>query len=134
MTEQQIVVAEREGVGDGVIVGQIGARVVAHREDGVTRIDGKTRGDEAIHRTVVPALMLRDPVVGDVVGAGGIGLRGVEVEGQQYAGGGTGGIAGIGLIEGGALIGESADASVAAEVVIEGAILLDEDDDVIDVA
>ncbi len=43
------------------------------------------------------------------------------------------GVAGIGLIEGGARIGESADASVAAEVVIEGAILLDEDDDVIDV-
>ena len=128
-----VVVAEGEGIGDGVVVRQVGARVVAHGEHGVVGVDGKARSDEAIHRAVVPALVLRNPVVRDVVGAGGVGLRGVEVEGQKHAGGRTGGVAGIGLIESRARVGESADAAIAAEVVIEGAIFLDEDDDVIDV-
>jgi hypothetical protein len=67
------------------------------------------------------------------MGAGGAGLRAVEVERQKHAGGRAGCVGRIGLIEGGALIGESADAAIAAEVVIERAIFLDEDDDVIDI-
>ena len=55
------------------------------------------------------------------------------MEGKQHAGGRVGGVARIGLLEGRALIGESAHAAIAAEVMIEGAVLLDEDHHVVDV-
>jgi hypothetical protein len=77
--------------------------------------------------------MLRHPIVSDVVGAGSVGGGGVQMERKQLADGRTVGIGGIGLLKGEALIGEAADAAIAAEVVVERAIFLDEDDDVLDV-
>ena len=80
-----VVVAEGEGIGDGVVVGQVGAGVVAHGEDGVVGVDGDVRGDEAIVRAVVPALVLCDPAVVNVVGTGGVPLRAVEMERVEQA-------------------------------------------------
>ena len=71
--------------------------------------------------------------MGDVVRAGGVDLRGVEVEGQENPSGCAGHVGRVGLVVGRAWIGESANASIAAEVMIEGAIFLNEDNDVIDV-
>ena len=56
-----VVIAEGERVGHGVVVGQVGAGVVAHGENGVVCVYGNVRGDEAIVGAVIPALVLCDP-------------------------------------------------------------------------
>src|SRR5438094_8419465 len=81
----------------------------------------------------MPALVLRHPIVRDVVRARGVELRRVEVERQQRAHGWIGRIRGVGLAEGRTLLGEAAHAAVAAEIVVERAVLLDENDYVLDV-
>src|SRR5664279_62196 len=78
--------------------------------------------------------MLGNPVVGNVVGAGSEGVDGVEMKRQKHAGGRVGGVVGIGLLERGTRIGEAAHSLVAAKVVIERAVFLDEDDDVFNVS
>src|SRR6266496_4110451 len=64
----------------------------------------------------MPALVLRHPIVRDVVRARGVELRRVEVERQQHAHGWIGRIRGVGLAEGGTLLGEAAHAAAAAAV------------------
>src|SRR2546430_17006466 len=81
----------------------------------------------------MPALVLRPPIVRDVVRARGVELRRVEVERQQHAHGWIGRIRGVGLAEGGTWLGEAAHAAVAAEIVVERTVLLDENDHVLDV-
>src|SRR2546429_9639549 len=82
----------------------------------------------------MPALVLRHPIVRDVVRARGVELRRVEVERQQRAHGWIGRIRRVGLAEGGTLVAEAAHAAVAAEIVVERAVLLDENDHVLDVS
>ena len=77
--------------------------------------------------------MLGHPVMTDVVSASGIRGRSVEMEGQELTDRGVCGVRRIGLLERHALIGESTDAAVGTKVVIEGAIFLNEDHDMLDV-
>lgn len=77
--------------------------------------------------------MLRYPVVRNVVSACSVGSSGVEMKRQKDADRRTSGVRRIWLIESHAGVGETFDAFVTAEVVIEGTIFLNEDDDVLDV-
>ena len=56
------------------------------------------------------------------------------MEWQQYAGRRVRGICRVGLLECRTLVGESTYAAVASEIMVEGTIFLDEDDDVLDVS
>lgn len=56
------------------------------------------------------------------------------MEGQQNSGRRVRGIGGIGLLEGRTLVGESTHPAITSKIVIEGTILLNEDDDVLDVS
>jgi hypothetical protein len=56
------------------------------------------------------------------------------MEWQQYAGRRVRGICRVGLLECRTLFGESTHAAVASEIMVEGTIFLDEDDDVLDVS
>src|SRR6266436_4543158 len=130
----EIVVAYREGVSHGVVKRKVGAGVITHGEDGIVGIDREARGHKAIHCAAVPALVLWHPVVRDVVGACCVRLGGVEMEWQQYAGRWVRGICRVGLLECRTLVRESTHAAVASEIMVEGTIFLDEDDDVVDVS
>ena len=70
----------------------------------------------------------------DVVSAGGVGHRSVEMEWQQFRDRRDGGVSGVRLLKCRALIGKTSDPSVASEVVIERTVFLDQDDHVIDIA
>lgn len=129
----EIVVAEGEGVGESVVEGKIGASVIAHGEHGVVRVDGNVRSDETVHSADVPALVLGNPIVSNVVGAGGVACGSIEMEGKKRSDGSDGGVGRIGLLKSGAFVREAANAAVATEVVVEGAIFLNEDDDVLDI-
>ncbi len=72
--------------------------------------------------------------MGDVVGACGVRLGRIEMEWQQYSGRRVRGICRVGLLECRTLVGESTHAAVASEIMVEGTIFLDEDDDVLDVS
>src|ERR1700730_9026251 len=71
--------------------------------------------------------MLRDPIVANVVRAGSICLRGVQMKWQELSDRRAGRVRGIGLLEGRALIGKSANTPIASKVVIERAVFLSED-------
>src|ERR1700693_3349541 len=77
--------------------------------------------------------MLRYPVVRNVVGACGVGSGSVEMKRQKDTARRAGGVGRIWLVERHAGVGETFDAFVTAEIVIEGTIFLDKDDDVLDV-
>src|SRR5579859_6361895 len=77
--------------------------------------------------------MLRHPIMGDVVRACRVRLGGVEMKWKQYAGRRVCGICRVGLVECQTLVGESTHPAVASEIMVEGTIFLDEDDDVFDV-
>ena len=70
----------------------------------------------------------------DVVRAGCIRCGSVQVEWQERPHWRDRRIRWVRLLECHTLVGKSADAAVAAEIVIEGTVFLDEDDDVFDVA
>jgi len=128
-----VAVADGEGVGQRVVEGQVRACVVAHRERAVVHALGdEVLAHEAVHPAAVPTAVLRPPVVREVVGALAVGAR-VEMERQQPAAVARDGVARLG--EGGASgrVVEPAHAAIGAEVVVEGPVLLDEDDDVVDV-
>src|ERR1700676_1069299 len=82
----EVVVTDRESVSHGIVKRKVRPCVVPHGQCGIIEIDGQTRSDKAIHGTIVPALMLRHPGVSDVMSAGRIRLRSVEMEWQQYSG------------------------------------------------
>jgi len=73
----KIVITDGEGICEGVVERKIGASVIAHREHGIVGIDGNARSDETVHGTIVPALMLRNPIVRNVVSTGGVGCGSV---------------------------------------------------------
>src|ERR1700730_11443217 len=77
--------------------------------------------------------MLRHPVVRDVMSAGSIRCGGVQMEWQERAHRRARDVRRIGLLERHALVGKPTDAAIAAEIVIEGAVFLYHDDDVLDV-
>ena len=81
-----ISVAQRECVGNCVVEGQVGSRVVAHRERSLGRplvIRLGVDSHERVHSPAVSALVLWEPVVRQIEGAvGQIGVHGVEVERQ----------------------------------------------------
>src|ERR1700687_5931496 len=78
--------------------------------------------------------MLRHPIVTNVVRAGSIRLRGVQVKWQQFPDRGARRVGWIGLLEGRALIGKSAHTSVASKVVIKRAVFLSQDHHMLDVS
>ena len=129
----EIAVADGEGVGEGVVKGKIGTSVIAHREHGVIRVDGNVGSDETVHGAVVPALVLWNPIVRNVVSTGGVGCGSVEMKRKQRSDGSDGGVGRIRLLEGRAFVRKAANAAVASEIVVEGTIFLDKDDDVLDI-
>lgn len=92
------------------------------------------RSDKTVHRAVVPTLMLRHPVVAEVVRAGGIRCGSVQVEWQESPHGGVRCVRWIGLLECHALIGKSTDAAVASKVMIERPVFLNQDHHMFDVS
>ena len=78
--------------------------------------------------------MLRDPIVANVVRAGSICLRGVQMKWQELSDRRAGRVRGIGLLEGRALIGKSADTSIASKVVIKRPVFLSQDHHMLDVS
>jgi hypothetical protein len=132
-----VAVTQRERVGQRVVKGQVGALVVAHRHRAVGPLvgGGGVHLDPGVHLAVVPAQVLRTPVVGQVIGAlhpGGA----VEVEGQQLVRRHQRAAAWIILGEyaervGGVVV-EAAAAGIVAEVVVIGAVLHHQEDDVFD--
>ncbi len=130
-------VADGEGFGEGELERDVVAFVVAHAEGAFFAVGVAVGFEPVIHSAVVPRGVLRTP---RVAGAGdllGVGFFRVEVEGKEVAVGAVG----VGLIEDGFAVSEShgggvvetADAGEGAEVVVEGAVLLHQQDDVFDV-
>ena len=121
-------VADREGVGERVVVGQVGAAVVPHRQRAVLQALGLQ-------------VLAHEAVLGDVVRALAV-LRGVEVEGVKVPAVALDRVAR--LREDGqpaavaqpphVAVAEPADPPVGSEVVVERPVLLDEDHDVLHVA
>jgi hypothetical protein len=124
-----VAVADRERVGQRVVQRDVGALVVAHhfRTDRLAgarvAVVGVVLAQEAVHLAAVPGLMLRSPLVGEVdqaVRAKMVwmeGLRAVVLEERAAA----------------LLVVEAAHAGQRPEVVIERAVLLDQDHDMLDV-
>jgi hypothetical protein len=77
--------------------------------------------------------MLRDPIVRNVMRTGGIRCGGIKMEWQELPDGRARCVCRIGLLECHAWIGKSTDAAVSSEIMIEGAVFLNEDYDVFDV-
>src|ERR1700690_2240260 len=78
--------------------------------------------------------MLRHPIVANVMRAGCIRLRGVQVEWQERPYRQARCVRWIGLLEGRALIGKATDAAEASKVVIERPIFLNQDHYMFDVS
>ncbi|SRR6266566_7359325 len=95
---------------------------------------GRARGHKAIHCAVIPAQVLRYPIMRNVVSAGRVRYRSVEMEWQQFREWRGGGVGRVRLLKCCTLIGKTPDAAVASEVVIERTVFLDQDDHVVDVA
>ena len=92
----------------------------------IARIDGETRSHKSIHRAVVPTLMLGHPVVGDVWSACGIDYYGdSRDEMAAICPQGNHCVRWVRLLKCRTPIGESSDAPIASEIVIERAIFLD---------
>ena len=80
-----VVVADRESVGQRVVVREVAAAVVAHGEGAVLNALGlHVLAHEAIHGAVVPGAVLRAPVVRDVVRALAV-VRRIQMEGIEVA-------------------------------------------------
>ena len=97
-------------------------------------------GQEPVQGAAVPAFVKRRPLMGDVVDALPL-ILGVEVERQQVAAVRFACFAREGLredrfaaavVERQGFAVEASDAAVGAEVAVERAVLVDEDDDVLD--
>ena len=137
-----VAVAHGEGIGERIQELEIRAGVVAHGERAVEgALDGDVAAHEAVHPATVPVPVLRSPAVVDVVRA--LAAPGaVEVERIEVVPVETGRVSRLREHREPAAVvehrhrrvGEAPHPSVAAEVVVEGAVLLDEDDDVLDVA
>jgi len=69
----------------------------------------------------------------DVVSAGSVRYRSVEMEWQQFRDWRSDGVSGVRLLKCRTLIGETPHPAVASEVVIERTVFLDQDDHVIDI-
>ena len=129
-----VVVAQGEGVGQRVIEGEVLPAVVAHGEDAVLGSLEQllhVRADEGAVGALVPAQVLARPAVVEVVGALAHARRAVEVEGQQRlvapAGPGLGEVPELAL----RVVVEAPDPWIRAVVVVEGAVLLHEEDHVL---
>ena len=121
-------VADGEGVGEGVVEGDVAAREVGHGGGAFLR-------DPLVVVAFVPGGVGGGPVVGEVLKELQAQVGRTGMEGQHVA------VAAVGLIPDGvaggqgdgAGIAEAADSAEGAEVVIEGAVLLHHEDDVLDV-
>src|ERR1035437_2016347 len=93
-------------------------------------------GDETIHSSAIPAQVLGQPVVAQVVGALAEATGHVEMEGELATDRVPGGIGGEGLRErsevAGWVIVEATHTFVGAEIVVEGPVLLHQEHHVID--
>jgi len=78
-------------------------------------------------------LVLRDPIVRNIVGAGRGGHGSVQVKWQQLPDRRIRGVGRISLLKRQTLVGETAHSPIASEIMIEGSIFLDEDDHMIDI-
>jgi len=127
-------VADGERVGQGVVEGQVRAPVVAHRGRARRRpVLLRVHHRPPVHPPAVPACVLGVPGVGDVVHPGARRRRAVEVEGEQAVRRHVAGPARppLGHTRPGP-VGEAPDPSQGAEVVVERAVLLDEEHHVLD--
>ncbi len=135
----EVVVADGEGVGQRELERDVVARVVAHGEwTGGVAVRRDVRPQPAIHVAVGPRGVLHLPGVAQRRDGLGRRVRGVEVVREQEAVG----VVGIGLGEdrlpGGEphrpRVTEAPHARERAEVVVEAAVLLHQQDDVLDLA
>ena len=129
-----VVVAEREGVGQRVIEGDVLPAVVAHGEHtvlGPLKLVLGVRADEGAVGAVVPTHVLALPAVVEVGGAFADAGRGVEVEGEQRRvappGPRLGEVPELAV----RVVVEAPDPGIRAVVVVEGAVLLHQEDDVL---
>ncbi len=128
------VVAEREVVGQREVEAEVLALVVAHRERGLLgAVDVLAREVEAVHLPAVPRPVLGPPLVVDVVRALGDAVEGVEVVREDLPVEARRLVAGLREVPAPAVVREAAHAPVRAEVVVERAVLVHQDHDVLDV-
>ncbi len=142
-------VADRERVRQRVVERQVVAREVAHRRgEVVDTVGGQVRADEVVHRAAVPRVVLCRPLVTDVVRGGAV-LGGRVLDEMERLEEHVGIDADAGSVavllpdrrvlapDGVAHdvgVGEPPHPRHPAEVVVEGPVLLHEDDDVADVS
>jgi hypothetical protein len=136
-----VAVAHREGVGERVVEGQVGAGVVAHgQRPAGGAVDGEVAAHEAVEPAAVPVSVLRPPAVADVVGALAV-VEAVQPEWMEMAAAHATGVPGLGENRQPAAVaerrhrrvGEAAHPAQGPQAVVEGAVLLHQDDDVLDV-
>jgi len=132
-----VAVAHGERIGERVVQRQVGAFQVPHRERPHVAVHHAMHAHERIHRAAVEAAVLRSPAVVEIVQALRARAPCVEMERQHV----TIGMLAVGLREYRLAVGKThrrrigkpAHPGQRAEVVIEGAVLLRQHDDVIDV-
>ena len=136
-----VAVADRERVGQGVIERQLGAGEVAHGDRAVVVAVGRqVGGDERVHRPAVPAVVLAAPAVVDVVGVVAVLGRRLVLQVERLGVAGRGdpdaGLVAVLVEDAGerVRVGEACHPGQGAEVVVEAAVLLHQDHDVLDVA
>ena len=72
--------------------------------------------------------------MGDVVGASCVCVCRVEVKRQQLSDGRIGHVGGVGLFENRGFVRKAPNAAIAPEIVVEGTVLLDKNDHVLDIS
>ena len=117
------------------MAGQLGCSGPWSRARAVEQARG-VRRQERVHGAVVPALVLGSPAVIEVAGAFAVSARRVQVEGQHDPERGASGVGGVGLGEDakgvGRVVVETEHPFVGPEVVVEGSVLLHDEDHVFD--
>ena len=133
----EIAVADGEGVGERVIVRQIGAGEIAHGERPAASVKGAMSGEPTVHPAAGEARVLHGPAVIEVGKPLCAGPTRIEAEWQCHLRGrgrirlfkdraAAGNTCRLG-------IGEAAYAGKRAEIMVEGAVLFHHDDDVVDI-
>src|SRR4051812_7427381 len=80
-----IAVADREGIGERVIEGNVGACEIAHGERAALMIGIAVGPDPSVHLAAVPTSVLGSPGMAQNVEALSVGMGGVEMEGELFA-------------------------------------------------
>src|ERR1700728_4142430 len=130
-----VAVADRECVGQCVVVRYVRPGMISHCERTTGAIRLAVGADPIVHRSAVPCGVLGPPAMVEIMQPLRAGLERVEPEGKNIAAGRER----IGLAENRTPVGsegeivEATHAGKGAEIMIEGAVLLHKDYEMIDV-